>query len=441
MVGSRIDNPEPSIWLLRAIVAGTVLLSLLYAGLYLAWGAGPALAQAPWYNPMMFTFLALTCVCVAFLAFGRYGVLRDPVCFWIGMGFLGFTIGITFYVLTWPGLLPDGRSVIAHRTNTPAFLSALAPSLLVLVLLVAALADGPGGAGKAASRWPWLAAAWLAFVTLLFALVVAFERRLPVLVTPEGAFTPMLLGWNTCLLVLFAAGAVLSIRRYRLLGNALLGYTAFFQIALFFSSLSVMIGDPRAMKETAGFGLFSIRERVELLGGRMKIRSAPGRGSTLLVIVPHDQIASEAQQTRGRTRESAGPSFACGPKPAVQARRLRVLVADDHEVVRQGLRAVLEEAGIEVVGEAANGREAVNLAVQLEPDVVIMDVTMPLIHGDGATRQIRKHLPEARVVALSMYDEPETRERMRRAGAQAYILKTAPSEELLAAIRGRKPEA
>ncbi|MEN6338242.1 MAG: response regulator [Phycisphaerales bacterium] len=199
--------------------------------------------------------------------------------------------------------------------------------------------------------------------------------------------------------------------------------------------------DPRAMKETAGFGLFSIRERVELLGGRMKIRSAPGRGSTLLVIVPHDQIASEAQQTRGRERESAGPSFACGPKPAVQARRLRVLVADDHEVVRQGLRAVLEEAGIEVVGEAANGREAVNLAVQLEPDVVIMDVTMPLIHGDGATRQIRKHLPEARVVALSMYDEPETRERMRRAGAQAYILKTAPSEELLAAIRGRKPEA
>ncbi|MEN6336872.1 MAG: MASE3 domain-containing protein, partial [Phycisphaerales bacterium] len=264
MVGSRIDNPEPSIWLLRAIVAGTVLLSLLYAGLYLAWGAGPALAQAPWYNPMMFTFLALTCVCVAFLAFGRYGVLRDPVCFWIGMGFLGFTIGITFYVLTWPGLLPGGRSVLAHRTNTPAFLSTLAPSLLVLVLLVAALADGPGGAGKAASRWPWLAAAWLAFVTLLFALVVVFERRLPVLVTPEGAFTPMLLGWNTCLLVLFAAGAVLSIRRYRLLGNALLGYTAFFQIALFFSSLSVMIGGQR-------YDPWWYLNRVVLVGGALVV--------------------------------------------------------------------------------------------------------------------------------------------------------------------------
>ena len=96
-----------------------------------------------------------------------------------------------------------------------------------------------------------------------------------------------------------------------------------------------------------------------------------------------------------------------------------------------------DEHDILVVGEAANGREAVNETYRLRPDVVIMDVAMPLINGDDATRQIKLHLPGTRVIALSMYEEPEMVEKMRRAGAESYILKTAPSEELLAAIRGK----
>ena len=115
-----------------------------------------------------------------------------------------------------------------------------------------------------------------------------------------------------------------------------------------------------------------------------------------------------------------------------------MLLADDHEIVREGLVSLLsEEPDVEVVGEAANGREAVDLADRLQPDVVIMDVSMPLINGDEATRQIKTHLPETRVIALSMYEEPDTVEKMRRAGAEGYVLKTAPSEELLAAIRGQ----
>jgi len=118
---------------------------------------------------------------------------------------------------------------------------------------------------------------------------------------------------------------------------------------------------------------------------------------------------------------------------------MRVLVADDHEIVRQGLISLLsEEHTVKAVGEAANGREAVELTDRLEPDVVIMDVSMPLIDGDEATRQIKAHLPKTRVIALSMYNEPETVERMRRAGAERYVLKTAPSEELLAVIRGKQ---
>ncbi len=86
-------------------------------------------------------------------------------------------------------------------------------------------------------------------------------------------------------------------------------------------------------------------------------------------------------------------------------------------------------------------KEAVDLAGRLEPDVVIMDVAMPLISGDQATRQIKTHWPQIRVVGLSMYNEPETVERMRRAGAEAYVLKTASPGELLAAIRGKAPDS
>ena len=96
---------------------------------------------------------------------------------------------------------------------------------------------------------------------------------------------------------------------------------------------------------------------------------------------------------------------------------------------------------MEVVGEAANGREAVDLADQLRPDVVIMDVSMPVMGGEEATRQIKRDLPQIRIISLSMREEPEIRERMVQAGAEDYVLKTAPSEELLAAVRGKKADS
>ncbi len=119
-----------------------------------------------------------------------------------------------------------------------------------------------------------------------------------------------------------------------------------------------------------------------------------------------------------------------------------MLLADDHRIVREGLRSLLrEEPDVEIVGEAAHGREAVDLALRLKPDVVIMDVAMPLIDGDEATRQIKTHLPQTRVIALSTYNEPETIGKMYQAGAEGYVLKTASSDELLAAIRGGEPTA
>ncbi len=193
--------------------------------------------------------------------------------------------------------------------------------------------------------------------------------------------------------------------------------------------------DPQDLRVTAGFGLFSIRERVELLGGRMKIKSFKGKGSTLHIVVPDGEVLNKAAAV-----EPVGPGTETRPAQDEGQRRVRVLIADDHEIVREGLISLLgDEHSIEVIGEAANGREAVDLADRLRPDVVIMDVAMPLIDGDEATRQIKKHMPDTRVIALSMYEEHENVEKMLAAGAEAYILKTAPAEELLATIRGKTP--
>jgi PAS domain S-box-containing protein len=199
--------------------------------------------------------------------------------------------------------------------------------------------------------------------------------------------------------------------------------------------------DPRALGKTGGFGLLSIRERIELLGGRMKIKSAVGKGSTFLIAVPDKRMP---EKTEGGW-EVAGADATAPPirqkTSAKEAgdRRLRVLLVDDHEVMREGLATLLDEQqDIEVVGQAGNGREAVDLAYRLQPDVVIMDAAMPVMAGDEATRQIKQHLPGTRVVALSMADEAAMAERMRRAGAESYLLKTAPSEELLAAIRAHE---
>jgi PAS domain S-box-containing protein len=200
--------------------------------------------------------------------------------------------------------------------------------------------------------------------------------------------------------------------------------------------------DPQELRQTLGFGLLSIRERIELLGGRMKIHSVKGQGSTFHIVVPDGPMVENGYPgtvgvgLRARPTSEARPDdHGLGGHGGLP---LRVLLADDHKIVREGLISLLsEEHDVEVVGEAANGREAVDQAYRLQPDVVIMDVAMPLINGDDATRQIKMHLPQTRVIALSMHDEPDMVEKMRRAGAEGYILKTAPSEELLAAIRGR----
>ncbi len=114
---------------------------------------------------------------------------------------------------------------------------------------------------------------------------------------------------------------------------------------------------------------------------------------------------------------------------------VRVVLADDHRILREGLRRSLEAQGVEVVGEAADGDEAVELAEELHPDVVLMDVTMPVLDGVEATRRIRQRQPEVRVVMLTMHADEATMARAIRVGADGYLVKDCSSEEIADTLR------
>lgn len=115
---------------------------------------------------------------------------------------------------------------------------------------------------------------------------------------------------------------------------------------------------------------------------------------------------------------------------------IRILLADDHRLVRQGFRLILQsQEDMEVVGETGNGREAVEMAAALRPDVVVMDVTMPELNGIEATRRIRTATPSAHVLALSVHRDGVYVREIVRAGAEGYILKESADTELLTAVR------
>jgi PAS domain S-box-containing protein len=177
--------------------------------------------------------------------------------------------------------------------------------------------------------------------------------------------------------------------------------------------------DPKALPVAGpegGFGLFSIRERLQTFGGRLELESAVRKGSRFTIIIP--------QVVAGR---------------AVGG-RIRLMLADDHAAIREGLARLLgKEHDIEVVGQASDGEGAVDLALRLEPDVILMDIEMPSVDGVEATRRILPHRPHTKILGFSMHTEGELTQALLDAGAVGFLSKSSSLEELTKAIRKAMP--
>jgi len=202
--------------------------------------------------------------------------------------------------------------------------------------------------------------------------------------------------------------------------------------------------------EAGGFGLFSARERLDVIGGGMQIESAPGRGSQVTVWVPAgpagsaDSLRSPQSavvnavaplRSAAETSRRRNPSLSKRIRGAAN-RKIRVLLVDDHAAVRDGIALQLQQQpDIEIVGEAADGASALNLVRALRPDVVTMDVNMPGMNGIDAARVIHAEHPRIKIIGLSMSEDSEQGAAMRNAGALHYLSKSVSLDKLLAAIR------
>lgn len=197
------------------------------------------------------------------------------------------------------------------------------------------------------------------------------------------------------------------------------------------------------MAMSSKFGLFSIRERMQALGGSIEVQSAPGAGTTATLRLP-----LAGSQARGERREASGAvrgadegtgvasvSPASSPTPPASA-NIRVLLVDDHAMVRQGLRSLLDSyPDVEVVGEACNGEEAVAFVERVQPSIVVMDINMPKMNGIDATAAIVSRYPGTVVIGLSVQAGGENEVAMKHAGAALLLTKEAAVDDLYRTIR------
>jgi PAS domain S-box-containing protein len=179
-----------------------------------------------------------------------------------------------------------------------------------------------------------------------------------------------------------------------------------------------------------GLGLVSLRERISYMGGTFLIESAPGQGCRIILRLP---ISIPVEKSQVARTEMLSESFLNNNH--VKGEKMRVLLADDHQVMRQGLiQLISSQPDIQVVGEASNGKHAIELARQLNPDLILMDISMPEMDGIEATRILKTEMPHVRIIGLSMHEDKHVTEALLNSGAEAFVSKAASISKLLKAV-------
>jgi PAS domain S-box-containing protein len=187
--------------------------------------------------------------------------------------------------------------------------------------------------------------------------------------------------------------------------------------------------DSRSKSGQVGWGLFSIRDRLALLGGRVDIESAPGQGTRVHVFAPQGVVQSDTGQASDVLAPTIGTAAA---RNRAYPDALKILIVDDHAAVRSALREMLHEwPQLSVVGGAGNGLEAIARAWTLRPDVILMDVAMPHMDGVEATARIHAALPEIQILGLSMQTRNETVHAIEHAGAAGFFVKGVDTRRLI----------
>ncbi len=186
----------------------------------------------------------------------------------------------------------------------------------------------------------------------------------------------------------------------------------------------------------SGFGLFSIRERLQFMGGKCRIDSSPGRGTTVCLLAPIHEESVKAHPKKKMPADTETRPSSAGADREKSGAGIRVMLVDDHSVMRQGLSLLLSDyPDIDVVGEASDGEDAIIMARELCPDLILMDISMPKMNGIEATRIIHAENPDIKIIGLSMFDAADQAEAIRQVGAAAYLKKSGNRNELLQTIR------
>jgi PAS domain S-box-containing protein len=179
------------------------------------------------------------------------------------------------------------------------------------------------------------------------------------------------------------------------------------------------------------FGLFSIQQRLAHFGGHMEIDTSPGQGTLVTLYLPIGDPKTTSEPLPGSTSSTETNDIQISKKNVI-----RVLLVDDHKIIREGISRLLQfESDIQVVGEAADGIGAIDLADQLQPDVIVMDINMPEMNGIETIRIIHDRHPDIRIIGLSMYMDKKVIDAVLGAGAISYLTKDGPSEVLLETLR------